>query len=104
MYPTRITISARTHEQFFPLALARLRGLDLPLRLLLGVLEVFGGETSSDVGLGVIAGDEAALMVLGVVARGHGPFLRVTAVVDHFFDLMFDLLLADGAVGVGRVL
>jgi hypothetical protein len=32
------------------------------------------------------------------------PIMGVIGIVDHFFYLMFDLLFADGTIGVRRIL
>jgi len=40
-------------------------------------------------------------MKLSIMSRGERSIMRVIAVVDNFFDLMFDLFLADRTVSIG---
>lgn len=104
MYYEVITISPCTHKQLLSSTLARLRSSHLPLGLLLRVVEVLRSEAGPQVGAGrLLFVRQCNILVFVVVAVGSGALLWVVAVVDNFFDLVFDLFLADGAVGVGRV-
>ena len=98
------TIAPRANEQFFSSTLAGFGGPDFPFRLLFGVMEVLGGEAGPGVASSRLLSEmEGDILVLGVVAGGDISLLRLVGVVYNFFDLMFDLFFADGAVIVGRV-
>jgi hypothetical protein len=67
-------------------------------------MKVFGGETGPEVvAVRFLPVREGGFLVLRIVTSRDGPFGGVVAVIDDLLDLMFDLFLADGPVGVRRV-
>ena len=105
MYLKLFTITTRTHKQFFALALACFWSSYFPLRLLLRVMEVFRSKTGSDASpIGLLSKGYLHLLLLVIISGSKGSFMEVVALIDYFFDLMFDLFFADGAIGVRWVL
>lgn len=105
MYQLYITIPACAEKQFFSFGIAGLGGLDLSFGLFLEFLEVFGGETGADIGsIALLPAGYVGLLMLGIMPRVELSILRAVAIIDHFFDLMLDLLFGYGAIGGWRVL
>lgn len=68
-------------------------------------MEVFRSETGPDIGsVAVLTCLYVGLLMLGIMPGVELPILRAVAIVDHFFNLMFDLLFGYRAVGGRRVL
>lgn len=67
-------------------------------------MKIFGRQTGSDVGaVGLFSVGHGYFLIFCIVSGCEWSILWMVAVVDNFFDLMFDLFLADGAVGGGGV-
>ena len=64
-------------------------------------MEVFGSKTGSDASpIGLLSKGYLHLLLLVIISGSEGSFIEVVALIDYFFDLMFDLFFADGAIGV----
>jgi hypothetical protein len=68
-------------------------------------MKVFRGQTGSEVRtVRFFLVGQRQFVVVTLLSYGLRALLRVIAVINHLFDLMFDLFLADRSIGVGRVL
>lgn len=83
--------------------------------MLFGIIKTFGGEACPDIryySLSIVTNSHMAVLVvlvsrvlvgISILLLPALPLLSV-AIVDNFFDLVANLLLAYGPVSVGRVL
>jgi hypothetical protein len=64
-------------------------------------MEVFRSKASSGASpIALLSEGYKHLLLLVVISGGKGSFMEVVALIDYFFNLVFDLFFADGAIGV----
>jgi hypothetical protein len=64
-------------------------------------VKILRGQTGSSIGpVRVFPISQGDFLILAVMSL-NGAILRMIAVINNFLDLIFDLLFADGAVGIG---
>ena len=68
-------------------------------------MEVFRGQTCPNtIAIRLLPIGNLNFLILCIISGCQRTLLGVVAVVNDFFYLMFDLLLADGSVSIWRIL
>ena len=68
-------------------------------------LEIFRSEAGANIAsIALLPSRDVGFLMLGIMPRVELSILRAVAIIDHFFDLMFDLLFGYGTIGGWRVL